>query len=99
MALTVDYRSESGAVIDTLVPDRYGAIDSILPEFSDLRYPYLRLIDPYGDTCFSRNQMIAVLSESLTLVGLRLASTTPTSKGSSTSRGDIVTSPIRFWCS
>jgi hypothetical protein len=36
----------------------------VLPEFDDLDFPYLRLVDPYGDTVFSGYQLKhAVLSE------------------------------------
>lgn len=48
--------------IATLDP-RGADIGGILPEFADERYPYLRLVDPYDDTFFSSNQMIAVLPE------------------------------------
>ena len=41
-----------------------GVIESHeLPDIDDSRYPYLRLIDPYGDTVFSRYQMVSVLPE------------------------------------
>jgi hypothetical protein len=35
----------------------------LLPDFDDLSYPLLRLVDPYGDTYFSRYQMAGVLPE------------------------------------
>ncbi len=66
MSLKLDYRFESGAVIETLVP-AFRELDGILPDISDLQYPYLRLIDRYGDTFFSRLQMLAVLPELETL--------------------------------
>jgi hypothetical protein len=34
-----------------------------LPTYDDLSFPYLRLVDPYGDTVFSRYQMVAVIPE------------------------------------
>ena len=62
MSLKIDYRFESGAVIETFIP-AFRELDAILPAFEDLEYPYLRLIDRYGDTFFSRLQMVAVLPE------------------------------------
>ena len=52
MSLKVDYRFESGTVIERVIP-AFRELDAILPGFDDLRYPYLRLIDRYGDTIFS----------------------------------------------
>jgi hypothetical protein len=34
-----------------------------LPRFDDASYPLLRLIDPYGNTLFSSNQMLGFLPE------------------------------------
>jgi hypothetical protein len=34
-----------------------------LPAYDDARFPYLRLIDPYGDTVFGSYQMVAVIPE------------------------------------
>jgi hypothetical protein len=62
LSLKVDYRFESGAVIQTVIP-AFRELDAILPAFDDTRYPYLRLVDRYGDTIFSLQQMVAVLPE------------------------------------
>jgi hypothetical protein len=35
----------------------------LLPDFDDLTYPLLRLVDPYGDTYFSSYQMAGLLPE------------------------------------
>ena len=43
----------------------------LLPDFDDLTYPLLRLVDPYGDTYFSRYQMAGVLPEITRLMELR----------------------------
>lgn len=40
-----------------------GELNRLLPTFDDLSYPLLRLIDPYGDTLFSSNQMHGFLPE------------------------------------
>jgi hypothetical protein len=34
-----------------------------LPEHDDLSFPYLRLVDPYGNTMFNGYQMAAVIPE------------------------------------
>ena len=55
----IQLRSENGNVIE-----EGGVLESSeLPDFLDDRYPYLRLVDPYGDTIFSRFQMESVLPE------------------------------------
>lgn len=38
-------------------------LNRILPSFDDMSYPMLRLIDPYGDTLFSSNQMHGFIPE------------------------------------
>ena len=43
-----------------------GAVDfseGLFPYHDDERFPYLRFVDPYGDTVFNRLQMPAVLEE------------------------------------
>ena len=60
MAITFELRDEQGGLIEDggVVEERE------LPAFDDLRYPNLRLIDPYGNTVFSAFQMEhAVLAE------------------------------------
>ena len=54
--------SPGGAGIETLVPPG-SDLGTVLPQFDDLRYPLLRLVDPYGETLFSRYQMAALLPE------------------------------------
>jgi hypothetical protein len=55
-------RVHGGEAVATLEPP--GAnVAAFLPELDDLRYPLLRLIDPYDDTEFSSNQMIGLLPE------------------------------------
>lgn len=44
-------------------PDIGAALTSVLPAYDDLDFPFLRLIDPYGDTVFSGYQMAAVIPE------------------------------------
>ena len=38
-------------------------LNRLLPQFDDMSYPLLRLIDPYGNTLFSSNQMHGFLPE------------------------------------
>jgi len=38
-------------------------LNRLLPTFDDLTFPLLRLIDPYGDTLFSSNQMHGFIPE------------------------------------
>lgn len=61
MAINVEFRDERGSAI--LVLDGVYLTPAHLPDYDDLRYPYLRLIDPYGDTVFSAYQMTAVVPE------------------------------------
>jgi hypothetical protein len=42
-----------------------------LPEYDDSRFPFLRLIDPNGDTTFGSYQMAAVIPELETLLAER----------------------------
>jgi len=61
MAINFELRHESGE----LVEDDVGAVLAAdLPRFEDKRFPYLRLVDPYGTTAFSQWQVEhAVLEE------------------------------------
>jgi hypothetical protein len=59
MGINFELQHEDGELIevgDILLGDD-------LPRADDLSYPYLRLIDPYGDTTFGAVQMLAVLPE------------------------------------
>lgn len=53
MPFTVQLRSESGEILDP------GGIVEFadLPAFDDGRFPFLRLIDPYGNTVFNEHQV------------------------------------------
>jgi len=62
MAIGVQLRDEHGRPIEVLAVDQF-ALENALPVFDNEAYPYLRLIDPYGDTTFGRYQMAAVLPE------------------------------------
>lgn len=55
-------RVHGGDAIATLDPPGSN-IAHLIPELEDLRYPILRLIDPYDITEFSSNQMIGLLPE------------------------------------
>jgi hypothetical protein len=59
MVLRFDLVDEDGYVVEP-----GGMIEETqLPEYPDSRYPYLGLIDPYGDTTFGLFQMVAILPE------------------------------------
>jgi len=66
MPINVELRNENGNAIYVL--EGVYLTSAHVPDFNDTRYPYLRLIDPYGDTIFSRYQMVAVLPELEALV-------------------------------
>jgi hypothetical protein len=38
-------------------------VGAFLPDFDDLTFPLLRLVDPYGDTYFSAYQIAGLISE------------------------------------
>jgi hypothetical protein len=38
-------------------------VGHLVPDFDDMSYPLLRLVDPYGDTYFSSYQMAGLLPE------------------------------------
>jgi hypothetical protein len=60
MAINMQLRTEH---FGELIEDG-GIIESRdLPAYDDERFPYLRLVDPYGDTMFGRYQMVAVIAE------------------------------------
>jgi hypothetical protein len=69
MPINVELRDEHCKTIDVL--EGVYLTSMHLPDYNDSRYPYLRLIDPYGDTIFSRYQMVAVLPELETILGER----------------------------
>lgn len=59
MGIKFELRDEQGGLVEA-----GGVIEwAQLPDYRDPRYPYLRLIDAYGDTMFGRVQMVAVLPE------------------------------------
>ena len=61
MPINVELRNENCKAIHVL--DGVYLTATHVPDYDDTRYPYLRLIDPYGDTIFSSYQMAAVLPE------------------------------------
>jgi hypothetical protein len=69
MAISVQLRDESGWPLrddrGILIPAMTEGFEfaRALPEYDDLSFPYLRLVDPYGDTVFSRYQMVVVIPE------------------------------------
>ncbi|MEN9646136.1 MAG: hypothetical protein RL238_2805 [Actinomycetota bacterium] len=62
MALTVLLRTASGKVLGSLTEDA-AQLMRLLPPTGDPDFPYLGLLDPYGDTYFSSFQMQAILPE------------------------------------
>ena len=62
MGMTVRLQTSAGTTIASVTE---GAVDlsRVLPPFADPAFPYLGLIDPYGDTWFSSLQMHALLPE------------------------------------
>lgn len=61
MAINVEIRYE-GCETDVVLDGVY-LTAAHLPEYDDARFPYLRFIDPYGDTVFGSYQMVAVIPE------------------------------------
>lgn len=68
MPVNVVLRSEAGHHLDN-PPDAL-LEQGDLPHHHDKSYPYLRLLDPYGDTVFSAIQMAAVIPELERLAGV-----------------------------
>lgn len=64
-----------------------------LPEFDDLRYPLLRLVDPDGDTIFSSYQMVGLLAE----LRARLAETGDSSLAEAIAAGERCKARPRTW--
>jgi hypothetical protein len=62
MAMTVLLRSATGKVLRSLTNESV-RLSRILPPPGDPDFPFLGLLDPYGDTFFSRAQMQAVIPE------------------------------------
>ena len=60
MAYTVELRKEHWELIEERILGWELAV--AMPAFAS-DYPYLRLVDPYGRTCFSTFQMIEVVPE------------------------------------
>jgi len=69
--MTIQFRDESGTVLRSIT-EGCDELTRQLPAFADPDFPYLGLVDPYGDTWFSSYQMRAVLPEIR-----RLRETTP----------------------
>ena len=62
MAFNVILEDEHRAPIERL-EDPMGVLDAVLPRADNLDFPFLRTIDPYGDTIFNRAQMEPFLKE------------------------------------
>lgn len=62
MAFNVTLEDERRALIERL-EDPTGVLNSVLPRADDLDFPFLRTIDPYGDTILNRPQMEPFLDE------------------------------------
>jgi hypothetical protein len=61
MPINVELRNERCEAVQVL--DGVYLTSEHLPAYDDDRYPYLRSIDPYSDTIFSRYQMVEVMPE------------------------------------
>jgi hypothetical protein len=61
MAIQVDLRHEACEPFEALEGVFLRAAH--LPDYNDGRFPYLRLVDPYGDTVFGSSQMVVVIPE------------------------------------
>jgi hypothetical protein len=62
MAFNVILEDEHQAPIQRL-EDPKGVLNDVLPPADNLEFPFLRTIDPYGDTVFNRPQMEPFLNE------------------------------------
>jgi hypothetical protein len=62
MAITVLLRTASGKVLGSLTEDSV-RLSRVLPPTGDPDFPFLGLLDSYGDTYFSPLQMQAVIPE------------------------------------
>jgi hypothetical protein len=62
LALRVQLRYADGEV---LARDSQHSFElaALMPAISDMDFPLLRLVDPYGETIFSRHQMLGVIPE------------------------------------
>ena len=74
--ISVQFGSESDLFELPARPDLF-LKERDLPDWDDLSYRYLRLIDPYGNTLFSHYQMDAVLPEIERLAHERRATQAP----------------------
>ena len=63
MPFNVRLETRSGQVLSEIT----GMLGSFLPQFDNLSFPMLRLIDPYDDTVFNRLQAKVFLEEWLRL--------------------------------
>lgn len=73
MTMTVHLRNATGKVLRALTEDSV-RLSRILPPQGDPDFPFLGLLDPYGDTLFSSVQMKAVIPEIRRLRALSLDS-------------------------
>jgi hypothetical protein len=59
VGINFELRDEEGGLVEP-----GGVLEGVqLPDYRDPRYPFLGLIDPYGDTMLGPYQMVAVLPE------------------------------------
>jgi hypothetical protein len=62
MGINFELRYESGDLVD----DDLGVVEARdLPGIEDQRFPYLRLVDPYGNTVFNQYQVEHAVQEEL----------------------------------
>jgi hypothetical protein len=62
MTMTVLLRTAGGKVLRAMSDDSV-RLSAILPPTGDPGFPFLGLLDPYGDTLFSAMQMSAIIPE------------------------------------
>jgi hypothetical protein len=62
MPLSVIWQTLNGKRFEEIHPMK-AELNRLLPIFDDQSFPLLRLIDPYGDTLFSSNQMHGFIPE------------------------------------
>ena len=62
MGLTIQLEAEGGRVLDT-IEDPKNVLRGVLPGPDAEEFPYVRYVDPYGDTIFNRLQMSLFLRE------------------------------------
>jgi len=69
MGIALELRDEGGNVLRRVSDSEQLA--RALPDFDDLDFPYLRLVDPYGYTVFSHFQLVHVVLAEIETLALR----------------------------